>query len=252
MIKFFRKIRYNLMSENKTSKYFKYAIGEIILVVIGILIALQINNTNEQRKETKELKEYLHKISTNVQSDIDQIEKLKIRRDTVRAKAIRSSKALRANDFSKIEDIFLGRSCFVEFYFIPDKSGFEALKSSSYLGKINNTKVDSLLSLYYSRVDKTHADELSYNTFIENMEVKLSERIDLTSLYILYGKIYINNEAIDINEYTDILPYIQDNAFKSAIFRTLSERTYLGNYPKLIELGNALIQEINMFCNNDY
>ena len=51
MIKLFRKIRYNLMSENKTSKYFKYAIGEIILVVIGILIALQINNWNALKKQ---------------------------------------------------------------------------------------------------------------------------------------------------------------------------------------------------------
>ncbi|PTM11587.1 MAG: hypothetical protein DA407_01170 [Bacteroidetes bacterium] len=50
MIKFFRKIRQNLIMENKTSKYFKYAIGEIILVVIGILIALSINNWNENRK----------------------------------------------------------------------------------------------------------------------------------------------------------------------------------------------------------
>ena len=49
MIKFFRKIRQNLLMENKTGKYFKYAIGEIILVVIGILIALQINNWNSQR-----------------------------------------------------------------------------------------------------------------------------------------------------------------------------------------------------------
>ena len=50
MIKFFRKIRQNLLSEGKTGKYLKYAIGEIVLVVIGILIALQINNWNEQRK----------------------------------------------------------------------------------------------------------------------------------------------------------------------------------------------------------
>jgi len=50
MIKFFRKIRYDLMEKNKTGKYLKYAIGEIVLVVIGILIALQINNANENRK----------------------------------------------------------------------------------------------------------------------------------------------------------------------------------------------------------
>ena len=63
MIKFFRKIRYNLMEQNKTGipeqrvragKYLKYAIGEIILVVIGILIALSINNWNEAKKEQQE------------------------------------------------------------------------------------------------------------------------------------------------------------------------------------------------------
>jgi hypothetical protein len=49
MIKLFIRIRYDLMEKNKTGKYFKYAIGEIILVVIGILIALQINNWNEKK-----------------------------------------------------------------------------------------------------------------------------------------------------------------------------------------------------------
>ena len=47
MIKFFRTIRKNLISEGKTVNYLKYAIGEIVLVIIGILIALQINNWNE-------------------------------------------------------------------------------------------------------------------------------------------------------------------------------------------------------------
>jgi hypothetical protein len=55
MINFFRKIRYDLLGENKTGKYFKYAIGEIVLIVIGILIALSINNWNENRKEKRNL-----------------------------------------------------------------------------------------------------------------------------------------------------------------------------------------------------
>jgi len=54
MIKLFRNIRQNLIMENKTSKYLKYAIGEIVLVVIGILIALQINNWNQDRLATIE------------------------------------------------------------------------------------------------------------------------------------------------------------------------------------------------------
>ena len=55
MIKFFRKIRRSLLLENKISKYLIYAIGEIILVVIGILIALNINNKNEQRIKAEKL-----------------------------------------------------------------------------------------------------------------------------------------------------------------------------------------------------
>lgn len=59
MIKIFRKIRQNLLSEGKTGKYLKYAIGEIILVVIGILIAVQLNNSNERRNSRNELNELL-------------------------------------------------------------------------------------------------------------------------------------------------------------------------------------------------
>ena len=69
MIKFFRHIRQNLIMENKTGKYFKYAIGEIILVVIGILIALQINNWNEQRNDNAELWQYKQRLIRQFQKD---------------------------------------------------------------------------------------------------------------------------------------------------------------------------------------
>jgi len=65
MIKFFRNIRQHMIKENKVSKYLLYAIGEIVLVVIGILIALQINNNNEEKQRIK--KEY--EIMTNLAED---------------------------------------------------------------------------------------------------------------------------------------------------------------------------------------
>ena len=69
MIKFFRKIRQNLLSEGKTGKYMKYAIGEIVLVVIGILIALSINNWNENRKAYSKSKNYLTEMLKDLESD---------------------------------------------------------------------------------------------------------------------------------------------------------------------------------------
>ncbi|MBT8304426.1 MAG: hypothetical protein KJP09_08145 [Bacteroidia bacterium] len=74
MIKFFRKIRQNLLIENKLSKYLLYAIGEIILVVIGILIALQINNNNETAKiRAKEL-HYLKNVKADLTLTIQELE----------------------------------------------------------------------------------------------------------------------------------------------------------------------------------
>lgn len=73
MIKFFRKIRKSLLMENKTSKYFKYAIGEIVLVVIGILIALQVNNCNNNQQLEKVQIKYLNEIANNLKNDLHDV-----------------------------------------------------------------------------------------------------------------------------------------------------------------------------------
>ena len=71
MIKFFRKIRQNLLAEGKTGKYLKYAVGEIVLVVIGILIALQINNWNGNRKQQIKLQQIYHEILADLKRERD-------------------------------------------------------------------------------------------------------------------------------------------------------------------------------------
>ena len=73
MIKFFRKIRYDLMGKNKTGKYLKYAVGEIVLVVIGILIALSINNLNNNQQQRKIEKEYLLSLQTEFNTNLKKI-----------------------------------------------------------------------------------------------------------------------------------------------------------------------------------
>ncbi|WP_375324532.1 DUF6090 family protein [Flagellimonas sp. GZD32] len=76
MIKFFRSIRQRLLSENKFSKYLLYAIGEIILVVIGILIALQINNANEVSKQKQKTNNYKTTLINELKADLTRLNQL--------------------------------------------------------------------------------------------------------------------------------------------------------------------------------
>jgi hypothetical protein len=74
MLKLFRHIRKNLLNEGKNTKYFKYAIGEIVLVVIGILIALSINNWNEDRKDQTKLLNIYRLIHDDIENDIEELQ----------------------------------------------------------------------------------------------------------------------------------------------------------------------------------
>jgi hypothetical protein len=75
MIKFFRHFRQKMLTENKFSKYLIYAIGEILLVMIGILLALQVNNWNENRKTDKLEKELIIDIQNTLSEDVEKYSK---------------------------------------------------------------------------------------------------------------------------------------------------------------------------------
>ena len=86
MIPFFRKIRKKLADDNKPLKYLRYAIGEIILVVIGILIALQINNWKENKLERKQEKAILNQLNSEFKSNLDQLdEKIKSKTELMKS-----------------------------------------------------------------------------------------------------------------------------------------------------------------------
>ena len=75
MINFFRKIRKKLADDNKPLKYMRYAIGEIVLVVVGILIALSVNNWNEFKKDREIEKKALINLAENMELNINQVER---------------------------------------------------------------------------------------------------------------------------------------------------------------------------------
>ncbi len=85
MIKFFRKIRHKLLTENEFSKYLIYAIGEIFLVVIGILLALQINNWNQSRKTEALEKSVLTDLRNELNANISRLDSIINERENVLA-----------------------------------------------------------------------------------------------------------------------------------------------------------------------
>ena len=76
MIRFFRTIRQQLMNENKTAKYLKYAVGEVLLVMIGILLALQVNNWNEGRKVEQQRLKLIENLKSDFQRNLESVEQI--------------------------------------------------------------------------------------------------------------------------------------------------------------------------------
>jgi hypothetical protein len=112
MIKFFRKIRQSLIAQNKVSKYLLYAIGEIVLVVVGILIALNINNANEREINDVKITNILKEVQEDLLIDIDRandVFRLFRRADTVQDLILNNKYTY--NDYkSKKAQLYLGFS----------------------------------------------------------------------------------------------------------------------------------------------
>ena len=152
MIKFFRRIRYDLIEKNKTGKYLKYAIGEIILVVIGILIALQINNWNEENKKKALMITNIKSIAEDIQVDILDIQKINrsLHKQVVAANYVipilESKKRIITDSLKFIMDF----NSFTTTQIISEQSNtWNYLNSSGILSEFPDSKLLKLLQDYY-------------------------------------------------------------------------------------------------------
>jgi hypothetical protein len=117
MISFFRKIRRGLLTDNKLTKYLIYASGEIVLVVIGILIALQVNNGNETRKKEKTTIEILKQIQTDIISSVENADgALEIYREKDSLAYLVLSEKVTANDYLCNRDLVNLAQGYMPFY----------------------------------------------------------------------------------------------------------------------------------------
>ena len=165
MLKFFRKIRQNLIFKGNTVKYLKYAIGEIILVVIGILIALQINNWNESRKLVVEEKQYYKNIKRQLNEDADFINNNIEFNQYYYDQYDYATQQLLNNDRSHLDSLAIIALNLLEYSdFHQESNIYAALVNSGEIKLINNQDIVEGLQkleetyIYINRLEASHFD----------------------------------------------------------------------------------------------
>ena len=167
MIKLFRRIRKKLLSENQFSKYLIYAIGEIILVVIGILIALQINTWNNNRIQKNKEANFITQIHNEFLQNRAQF-------DTVTSYHLRVK-----NSASKLIELFLIdintvnknalsnyiKDTYWDWTFNPQQTSINSLTNSSSFEIISNVELKAQLEQWNELVKDYREEEMYSKTF---------------------------------------------------------------------------------------
>ncbi|MBT8209783.1 MAG: hypothetical protein KJP14_04580 [Eudoraea sp.] len=151
MIRFFRKIRQKLLTENKFSKYLLYAIGEVILVIIGILIALALNKQSNIHDNNELRNLYIAQLNAEADRNMDALNR-NINWTNKMLKEIDTLRNLVMNkDYDNSKLLSKSHALYTAYYFIPDMVTYENLKFSGDLKLFKDLNLrNSITNAYLS------------------------------------------------------------------------------------------------------
>lgn len=231
MIQFFRHLRKTLLMENKTSRYFKYAIGEIILVVIGILIALQINNWNENQKKAKIKQSYIQNLITDITKDTIQLNnRLKLNYEYLAS--IDSS-------FVKFNDSTLELSALFNYIKSNRFSGLRVVNNYN-----NNTFNILISSGNIDLFSNTFTDELMELSRLQDTEIAVSEGNSEIYFNLLnnFRSLYFDSYAISNLKLIDSLWKNKDQRHVATMYINLKSQQGHA-VRRYIELTEAVLKK---------
>jgi hypothetical protein len=220
MIKFFRKIRQNLLMDNKTGKYFKYAIGEIVLVVLGILIALQINNNNQQRISFNEEQVLLKNLKIDFTSRLNELEILNIGRQNA-VKALEQLMRLSDNPPENYDDNDMDSLLALStttYRFNEKFATMDMLFNSGKINSLSNESLKLLLSIWPSNVEEMLEEQRLIVTNFYEIEKSLNRHVSLRDIYQKFS--WSNYDIPDIKPSTiqkDYKGLLNDTNFENLI-----------------------------------
>ena len=253
MIKFFRNIRKSLLAQGKTANYIKYAIGEIILVVIGILIALSVNNLNESKNLHK--KELL--LLKNLKSDLNADIKRLINDDSIYAvKNFQTTIGIdlfyKAKSIKDIDTINKLTSAYWSALYINDNTYLEMINTGSLYNLKNKILQEKIIEYYVMvNADKNFINEINLEqAFLYNKSPnfypykflvnQLKEpKIDIK----LIDTSWINNPNSEV--YLAVENYLNAQQSGNQIYRRII-------YKRILSTANKLLADIDTYLKEQY
>ena len=246
MIKFFRRIRQQLLTEHKFSKYLFYALGEIILVVIGILIALAANNWSIEQAERLQESKYLNNIKLDLEKDLASLEtNLNFRRNKIDG----TQKLIQQINGAPVDDLTeLSRNVFNtlnELRFTPNNSTYTELASSGNLNLISVDSIKILLleleELYKVNTFGIEHETYEYREYISKPVFKYTDTEKLAA-------IFIDGENSDHHNMTkaDFQDLFLSPEYKNGlVIMSLISESFINEYRKIDEKSRAIIALID-------
>jgi hypothetical protein len=256
MIKFFRKLRQKLLAENKFSKYLLYAIGEIILVVIGILIALQINNNNELSKQRAKEVQFLKNLKSDLIFEESELERyIEIRQSIVNSAQV----VLEHFNGKPVENIqmFNYHTFNVGIWqeFQRNNNTFLELINSGNLTIISNDSIkNGLLNL-----DLAYKGIISYREHLRNdLEQYFYDpwfkTVDLDPLaqsFVFYANNGKFNQNIELSR-QELDRLLNNNVFKNGfVLSVFTNSLLIDDYKRMKDLNQKVVALINKEITKD-
>jgi len=214
MLRLFRNSRLKLTSESNGLRYFRYALGEIILVVIGILIALQINNWNEHRKLRNTEHYYLIELKSEFKKNLKEINKVMARNDANLENALLLANYLASDSMTLSDydfDKHLFKSIVTEIQYRPSPGTLNEILNSGKLEIISNKTLRTKLSSWDAVLLKVRFQEIEHAT----------PRLKLLDLTYAQGN-FREGYAATTNKTLDLKPR-SSSIHNKYVFRTNQE-----------------------------
>ena len=159
-------------------RYLGYAVGEIVLVIIGIVIALRIDTWHEERQTQIAIDEYLAGIARNIREDIAELESLRGRREAAMFSSGKARWSMGWLSAYRVDEIEFASDALAlareQLYFNANTSGYEGLRNSGLLSSLGDPAIESLLFEYYELVSRVRQFEQNHNEYLRGLSLQFT------------------------------------------------------------------------------